>query len=119
MRNNIFLQLGSLNIQGNAKIKCESPDIIDLIANHHIFVICESWLDKSDSCPAIPSYSNFRSERERHPKAKRNSGGILMSRGGALRKILTGVCGRTKNFRGMLRDFFAGFLPNLGGLLRD
>ena len=78
MRNNIFLQLGSLNIQGNAKIKCESPDIIDLIANHHIFVICESWLDKSDSCPAIPSYSNFRSERKRHPKAKRNSGGIIM-----------------------------------------
>ena len=72
------LKIGSLNIQGSTTIKCETLDIQQLIKRHHIFVIEESWLEKHDKCPKIPSYATFRTERKKHPKAKRNSGGIII-----------------------------------------
>ena len=78
MRRNLSLKLGSLNIQGSAKVKCETTDIIRLIEKHHIFSICETWLEKGDACPLIPLYTPFRTERKKHPKAIRNSGGIIM-----------------------------------------
>ena len=78
MRRHSALKIGSLNIQGSAKIKCETDDIIKLVQRHHIFVIEESWLEKGDACPKISSYTPFRTERKKHPRAIRNSGGIIM-----------------------------------------
>ena len=78
MRNRVFLKLGSLNIQGNARVKCETEEIKKLITKHHIYVIEESWLNKNDSCPLVSGYTPFRSERKKHPKAKRNSGGVIV-----------------------------------------
>ena len=52
MSDNVFLKVGSLNIQGSAKLKCETDDIKNHISKHHIFVIIESWLDKNDACPS-------------------------------------------------------------------
>ena len=78
MKNITSLKIGSLNLQGSAKIKCETSDLQNLIKNHHIFVMEESWLEKKDQCPKIPSYAIFRTERKKHPKAKRNSGGIII-----------------------------------------
>ena len=74
----ITLKIGCLNIGGNAKMKCESDDIITLIEKHHIFMIQESWLGPDDICPSVPSYSVFRTERKRHTRAKRHSGGIIV-----------------------------------------
>ena len=62
------LKIGSLNLQGGAKTKCETTDIQNKIKSHHIFVIEESWLEKQDKCPQIPSYATFRTERKKHPK---------------------------------------------------
>jgi len=72
------LKIGSLNIGGNAKVKCQSADIADIIKQHDIFAILESWLDTNDSCPTIDGYVNFRSDRKKKRKAKRNSGGIII-----------------------------------------
>ena len=70
MRNNMFLQLGSLNIQGSAKTKCETMDVKQLIFKYDIFVLVESWLEKSDVCPSIPSYTPFRSDRKKTPESQ-------------------------------------------------
>lgn len=72
------LKIGCLNICGNARAKCTTSDIINIVNDHDIFIITESWLDQSDSCPIIPGFSNFRSERKRKCKARRNSGGIIV-----------------------------------------
>ena len=74
MRQNLLLKIGSLNIQGSAKIKCETSDVLKLIEKYHIFILEESWLEKGDACPRIPSYTPFRTERKKHPRARRNSG---------------------------------------------
>ena len=94
MRSDVSLKVGSLNIQGSAKIKCETADIISLIEKHHIFVIEESWLEKGDACPKIPSYTPFRTERKKHPKAVRNSGGIIMYIRNSIMKGITKVGAR-------------------------
>ena len=78
MRQNLSLKIGSLNIQGSAKIKCETEDLSKLIHKHHIFIIEESWLEKGDACPKFSSYTSFRTERKKHPRANRNSGGIII-----------------------------------------
>ena len=95
MRRNVSLKIGSLNIQGSAKSKCETEDIQNLIKKHHIFVIEESWLEKNDACPVIPSYTPFRSERKKHPRAKRNSGGIIMYISHTIAKGVTKVSSRS------------------------
>ena len=74
----VNLKIGCLNIGGNAKMKCESDDIIKLIKDHHIFMIQESWLSPDDVCPGVSSYSVFRTERKKHTRAKRHSGGIIV-----------------------------------------
>ena len=72
------LKVGSLNIGGNAKLKCTDNDVINVIQRHDIFAILESWLDPDDACPTIPGYANFRTERKKKCKARRNSGGIII-----------------------------------------
>lgn len=72
------LKIGCLNIGGNARVKCLSDSVIEQIQGHDIFIIVESWLGKNDNCPAIHGYMNYRSERKRKCKAKRDSGGILV-----------------------------------------
>ena len=94
MRRDVSLKIGSLNIQGSAKIKCGTADIISLVQKHHIFVIEESWLEKGDACPQIPSYTPFRTERKKHPKAVRNSGGIIMYIRNSIMKGITKVAAR-------------------------
>ena len=94
MISKVFLKIGSLNIQGSAKIKCETADIRNLIAKHHIFIIEESWLEKKDACPVMPSYTSFRSERKKHPRAKRNSGGIVMYISHSIAKGVTKMTSR-------------------------
>ena len=59
-------------------MKCEHRDVIRVIEKHDIFAILESWLDPEDACPKIKDYVNFRSERKKKQKAKRNSGGIII-----------------------------------------
>ena len=78
MLSKLTLKIGSLNIGGNAKSKCESDDIQRLINQHDIFILLESWLGPDDACPKIASYSNFRNERKKHRRANRHSGGILI-----------------------------------------
>ena len=48
------MKIGCLNIGGNAKLKCQTPDIIDIISKHDLFAVMESWLDRDDSCPVVP-----------------------------------------------------------------
>ena len=72
------LKIGCLNIGGNAKLKCLCPEITQIVNDHDIFVILESWLGPDDSCPNINGYTNFRSERKKEWKARRNSGGIII-----------------------------------------
>ena len=72
------LKIGSWNIGGNAKVKCEHDDVTWIIKSHDIFAILESWLDHEESCPRIENYINFRSERKKKSKAKRNSGGMII-----------------------------------------
>ena len=72
------LKVGCLNIGGNAKVRCTTSDIIDIINDRDIFIIIESWLGPLDSCPMITGFSNFRSERKKKCKARRNSGGIIV-----------------------------------------
>ena len=97
MSRNTLLKLGSLNIQGSAKVKCETTDVINIIKKHHIFAIQESWLEKGDACPKIPSFTNFRTERKKHPKAKRNSGGIIMYINNSIIKGITKVAARANS----------------------
>ena len=72
------LKIGSLNIGGNAKVKCLCPDVVEIVNSHDIFVILESWLGADDSCPHMDGFLNFRSERKKKCKARRNSGGIIV-----------------------------------------
>ena len=72
------LKIGCLNIGGNAKMKCTTPDIIDIIKRHDIFIVIETWLGSQDACPQIKGYMNFCSERKKKCKAKRNSGGLII-----------------------------------------
>ena len=72
------LKLGCLNIAGNANVKCRNDDIIRMISRYDIFAVLESWLDPEDACPVINGFANFRSERKKKCKAKRNSGGLIM-----------------------------------------
>ena len=69
------LKIGSINIGGNAKVRCLCPDVVEIINSHDIFVILESWLGADDSCPHMDGFLNFRSERKKKRKARRNSGG--------------------------------------------
>ena len=72
------LKIGSWNIGGNAKVKCEHDDVTPVIKSHDIFAILESWLDHKEPCPPIENYNNFRSERKKKSKAKRNSEGMII-----------------------------------------
>ena len=72
------MKVGSLNIQGSACAKCETEDVRNKIRKHHIFVIVESMLEKHNACPQIPSYTPYRTERVKHPRAFSNSGGIII-----------------------------------------
>ena len=72
------LKIGSLNIGGNAKVKCTCPDVVEIVNSHDIFVILESWLGSDDICPYIDGFLNFRSERKKKRKARRHSGGIIV-----------------------------------------
>ena len=54
------------------------PEIIQIVNDHDLFVILESWLGPDDSCPNINGYTNFRSERKKKWKARRNAGGIII-----------------------------------------
>ena len=72
------LKIGCLNIGGNAKVKCLSPDIVQIRNSHDNLVILESWLVPDDRCPHINGFTNFRSERKKKCKARRNSGGIIV-----------------------------------------
>ena len=124
MPRNTCLKLGSLNIQGNAKVKCETSDLQNLIRKHHIFAIQESWMEKGDACPHIPSYTPFRTERKKHPRANRNSGGIILYIKNTIRKGVTKVSARAnsggdaiwvkleKNFFGINHNIFlcSGYL---------
>ena len=74
----IALKIGSLNIHGHANIKCGHDDVLKEIMDHHIYAVQETWLGPQDACPAVPGYSLFRSERKRHHRAKRNSGGTIV-----------------------------------------
>ena len=87
MRLNLSLKIGSLNIQGSAKVKCETEDLSKLIKKHHIFVIEESWLEKGDACPRVSSFTSFRTERKKHPRAIRNSGGIIIYISNSIRGV--------------------------------
>ena len=40
-----------LNIGGNAKMKCVSPDLVGIITKHDIFIVLETWLEGQDQCP--------------------------------------------------------------------
>ena len=78
-----MLKIGCLNIGGNAKNKCETDELQQKIKNHDIFVILESWLDKSENVATIKGYSycsdiHIRSDRKKRPKAKRASGSIIV-----------------------------------------
>ena len=68
------MKIGCHNIGGNAKLKCQTPDIIDIINKHDLFAVMESWLDRDDSCPVVNGYTNFRSDRKKKRKLKRGSG---------------------------------------------
>ena len=72
------LKIGCLNIGGNAKTKCETGELQQKNKNHDIFVILESWLDKSENVPTIKGYSYLWSDRKKRPKAKRASSGIIV-----------------------------------------
>ena len=34
-------------------MKCTTPDIIDIIKRHDIFIFIETWLGSQDACPQI------------------------------------------------------------------
>ena len=59
-------------------VKCTDNDVIDVIQWHDIFAILESLLDPDDACPTIRGYANFRTERKKKCKARRNPGGIII-----------------------------------------
>ena len=71
----VALKIGHQNIYGGGKIKLEHEDLINKVLSHHIFGVQETWLGKDDPCPDIRGYSIFRSERKKHIKGLRNSGG--------------------------------------------
>ena len=72
------LKIGCLNIGGNAKLKCLCPETIQIVNDHDIFVILESWLGPDDRYPNITGHINFRSERKTKWEARRNSGGCII-----------------------------------------
>ena len=78
MYNRYNIKIGCHYFGGNAKLKCQTPDVIDIISKHDIFAVMESWLDKGDSCPVMNGFANFRSDRKKKRKSKRGSGGILI-----------------------------------------
>ena len=74
----VALKIDHQNIYGGGKIKLEHEDLINKVLSHHIFWVQETWLGKNDPCPDIRGYSIFRSERKKHIKGLRNSGGSVI-----------------------------------------
>ena len=72
------LKIGCLNIGGNANVKCVSPDLVGISSKHDIFIVLETWLEGQDQCPKIDGFMNFRSERNKKSRAKRNAGGLIV-----------------------------------------
>ena len=91
----VALKIGHQNIHGNGKLKLEHNDLVDKILNHHIFGIQESWLNKDDACPDIKGYSIFRSERKKHIRGIRNSGGSIIYVKRQLLRGITKLSGRS------------------------
>ncbi len=75
------LTIGSHNIQGGAMTKLSQVEVKNVIMNHDIYCIQESWLDNrngdDDICINIPGYRVYRSVRAKGKK-KRIFGGNLV-----------------------------------------
>ena len=54
------LKIVCLNIAGNAKMKCVSPDLVGIISKHDIFIVLETWLEEQDHCPKIDGFMKLK-----------------------------------------------------------
>ena len=64
------LKIGSWNIGGDAKVKCEHEDVTRVIKSHDIFAILESWLDHEDLCPLLKIVLISEARVKRNPMPK-------------------------------------------------
>ena len=71
------LSIGCQNINGGLRTKCKYVQFLNVVKKFDIFCIQESWLQEQQ-CFNIPGYHYYRSERVKHKRAKRGSGGIAI-----------------------------------------
>ena len=71
------LKIGCQNVQGSLISKCEEPDFVELVKNHDIFIVTETWLSDVDQSCTISGYEYVRSDRKKKKSSKRGSGGVL------------------------------------------
>ena len=78
----MFIKIGFWNSNGMNRDKCKNEDFIRIISAYDIMCLTETWEnnDVSNSNIIIPSgYKAFRhSRKDKHKKAKRYSGGIIV-----------------------------------------
>ena len=70
------LKLLAFNVEG-LKFKLEDPTFLDLIFDHDICFLSETW--KANDCKlSIPGYWDYSQVRPKHKRAIRHSGGITI-----------------------------------------
>lgn len=75
--NHYKLLIGSQNINGGLNAKCKYVDFVNVVKKFDLFCIQETWLQEQQ-CFNIPGYHFYRSDRKKHKRARRGSGGVVI-----------------------------------------
>ena len=97
------IKIGFWNINGLAEEKMDNPDFKNIITQYDIICLTETW-DKEKNEPNLnikmqfPGYSSIkRNRKNKHKKARRNSGGILIIYKNALENYIKVVNKKDQN----------------------
>ena len=73
------LKIGFWNIHGLGNKKYQNEDFLEIINSYDILCLTETWKEDGKSLPTPKGYKGkHHNRKEKHAKAKRNSGGILV-----------------------------------------
>ena len=72
-----LLNFAMWNIEGLTSVKCSDPQFLSYISNFDILSFVETWSNDHNVAANLPGFQLVDSRnRQKHKKARRNSGGI-------------------------------------------
>ena len=111
-------KIGFWNVNGLGKEKFEDEDFIKIVRKYDILCLSETWKEDGKVTPAPFGYkAKYHNRKQKHAKAKRNSGGILILYKTELHDHIKVVNNKDENiiwvkisktFKGLNRDLLLG-----------